>query len=73
MGAGVDSWKIGDLITALVPGGGYAEFCVTPALHALPVPVGLSLAEAAGLRANTTSRNSQSCPLTNSAKRARIA
>ena len=49
LGAGVDSWKIGDLVTALVPGGGYAEFCVTPSLHALPVPVGLSLAEAAGL------------------------
>ncbi len=49
LGAGVDSWKIGDLVTALVPGGGYAEFCVTPSLHALPVPAGLSLAEAAGL------------------------
>ena len=49
LGEGVSQWKVGDMATALVPGGGYAEYCVTPAAHALPVPQGLSLAEAAGL------------------------
>lgn len=52
LGAGVDSWRIGDEVTALVPGGGYAEYCTAPAEHALPVPDGMSLAEAAGLPEN---------------------
>lgn len=41
--------KIGDKVTALCPGGGYAEYCKVPAGHALPVPSGLSMAEAAAL------------------------
>lgn len=49
LGSGVGEWQVGDQVTALVPGGGYAEFCVTPATHALTVPAGLTLAEAAGL------------------------
>jgi len=49
LGADVDLWQIGDEVCALVPGGGYAEYCVTPARHALPIPAGLSLAEAASL------------------------
>lgn len=49
LGADVDLWRVGDLVTALVPGGGYAEYCVTPAVHALPTPQGMSMAEAAGL------------------------
>ncbi len=49
LGEGVAEWKVDDLVTALVPGGGYAEYCVTPAAHALPIPLGLSMAEAAGL------------------------
>ena len=49
LGEGVERWKIGDAVTALLPGGGYAEYAVTPALHALPVPQGLSMVEAAGL------------------------
>ena len=49
LGEGVSEWKVDDLVTALVPGGGYAEYCVTPAAHALAIPQGLSLAEAAGL------------------------
>jgi NADPH2:quinone reductase len=36
-------------VTALVPGGGYAEYCVAPAAHALPIPDGLDLAQAAAL------------------------
>ncbi|MBI3525145.1 MAG: NAD(P)H-quinone oxidoreductase [Betaproteobacteria bacterium] len=49
LGAGVSEWQAGDSVTALTPGGGYAEYCVTPAAQALPVPQGMGLAEAAGL------------------------
>ncbi|HEY1726283.1 MAG TPA: NAD(P)H-quinone oxidoreductase [Steroidobacteraceae bacterium] len=52
LGAGSSEWRIGDRVCALVPGGGYAEYCVTPARHALPIPSGLKLAEAAGLPEN---------------------
>jgi putative PIG3 family NAD(P)H quinone oxidoreductase len=52
LGAGVGEWKVGDLVTALVPGGGYAECCVTSERHALPIPEGLTLAQAAGLPEN---------------------
>lgn len=52
LGDGVEDWRIGDRVTALVPGGGYAEYCTAPAEHALPVPAGISLAEAAGLPEN---------------------
>jgi NADPH:quinone reductase len=48
-GAGVTQWREGDPVTALVPGGGYAEYCVAPQGHALPVPAGMTLAQAAGL------------------------
>ncbi|HEX5612872.1 MAG TPA: NAD(P)H-quinone oxidoreductase [Burkholderiales bacterium] len=48
-GSAVKMWKIGDKVCALVHGGGYAEYCVTPEVQALPVPKGLSLAEAASL------------------------
>lgn len=49
LGEGVTEWKVGDRVTALVPGGGYAEFCTAPASHALPVPDGLDMAQAAAL------------------------
>ena len=49
IGDGVSRWKIDDAVTALLPGGGYAEYVVTPAQHALPIPEGLSMVEAAGL------------------------
>ena len=42
-------WKIGDKVTALVAGGGYAEFCVAPAPQCLPIPGQLSMVEAAAL------------------------
>jgi NADPH2:quinone reductase len=48
-GASVTMWKPGDRVCALVHGGGYAEYCVTPEVQALPVPKGLSLVEAASL------------------------
>jgi NADPH2:quinone reductase len=48
-GASVKMWKVGDKVCALVHGGGYAEYCVTPDVQALPVPKGLSMADAASL------------------------
>src|SRR5204863_5382417 len=41
--------KVGDKVCALVHGGGYAEYCVTPEVQALPIPKGLSALEAASL------------------------
>ena len=49
VGEGVERWRPGDAVTALLPGGGYAEFAVADARHALPVPAGLGFAEAASL------------------------
>jgi NADPH2:quinone reductase len=39
----------GDLVCALVQGGGYAEYCAAPLEQCLPVPKGLSPLEAASL------------------------
>jgi NADPH2:quinone reductase len=49
VGPGVARWKVGDSVCALVNGGGYAEYCVAEEVQALPVPEGLSMAEAGGL------------------------
>ena len=49
IGPGVTEWAVGDAVCALVPGGGYAEYVMTPAAHALPVPAGMGLREAACL------------------------
>src|SRR5688572_5141988 len=49
LGAGATRFKIGDKVMALVPGGGYAEYCTAHELHALPVPAVLSMNEAAGI------------------------
>lgn len=49
VGQGVARWKLGDQVCALLPGGGYAEYVTTPAVHALPIPAGLTLAQAAAL------------------------
>ena len=48
-GSAVRMWKPGDAVCALTHGGGYAEYCVTPEVQALPVPKGLSVVEAASL------------------------
>lgn len=40
---------VGDKVCALLAGGGYAEYCVAPTAQCLPVPKGLSDAEAAGI------------------------
>lgn len=48
-GSAVERWKPGDRVAALTNGGGYAEYCVADAAHCLPVPKGVSLADAGGL------------------------
>jgi NADPH2:quinone reductase len=42
-------FRKGDLVCALVQGGGYAEYCAAPLAQCLPVPQGLSPLEAAAL------------------------
>jgi NADPH2:quinone reductase len=46
---GDSGFKKGDLVCALVQGGGYAEYCAAPLEQCLPVPPGLSPLEAASL------------------------
>jgi putative PIG3 family NAD(P)H quinone oxidoreductase len=46
---GAGRWKAGDKVGALLGGGGYAEFAVCDARHALPIPRGLDFVQAAGL------------------------
>ncbi|MBP8185921.1 MAG: NAD(P)H-quinone oxidoreductase [Pseudomonas sp.] len=48
VGAG-SAWRLGDRVCALLSGGGMADEVVVDAGHALPVPEGLSLLEAAAL------------------------
>ncbi len=52
LGDGVTSLAVGDQLCALVTGGGYAEFCVAPAVQCLPIPRGLTMIEAASLPEN---------------------
>jgi putative PIG3 family NAD(P)H quinone oxidoreductase len=52
LGEGVTECRIGDQVCALTPGGGYAEYCATPAAWCLPYPEGLSALEAASLPEN---------------------
>ena len=42
-------WSVGDVVCALVSGGGYATKCVAPGVQCLPVLRGLSLVEAAAV------------------------
>ncbi len=49
LGPGVSGWALNDAVCALLPGGGYAEYALCPAAHALPVPEGTSLRDAACL------------------------
>ncbi len=49
IGPGPNRWRPGDAVCALLPGGGYAEYAVTPGDHALPIPGDLSVIEAAAL------------------------
>ena len=45
-------FKKGDLVCALVQGGGYAEYCAAPACQCLPLPKGLTALEGASLPEN---------------------
>ncbi len=49
LGDGVTEWAVGDSVCALLPGGGYAEYVACPAKHALPVPAGMDMKQAACL------------------------
>jgi NADPH2:quinone reductase len=49
LGEGVTRWTVGDEVCALLGGGGYAQYCRVDARHALHIPKGLSLIEAAAL------------------------
>jgi NADPH2:quinone reductase len=49
VGERVSRWKVGDAVTALVAGGGYAEYCLADEATALPIPNGFSFVEAAAL------------------------
>ncbi|HWT97690.1 MAG TPA: NAD(P)H-quinone oxidoreductase [Terriglobales bacterium] len=45
-------WKIGDAVMALTPGGGYAEYCATPAPHCLRLPKGYDFVQGAAIPEN---------------------
>lgn len=49
LGEGVTRWQLGDAVTALLPGGGYAAHAVADEGSCLPMPAGLSMVEAAAL------------------------
>ncbi|MCW5760661.1 MAG: alcohol dehydrogenase catalytic domain-containing protein, partial [Phenylobacterium sp.] len=49
LGANVTRFAPGDAVCALVPGGGYAEYCKVHETNALPVPDGFSMVEAAAI------------------------
>ena len=52
VGAGVKRWHGGDQVTALTPGGGYAEYVAVHESNALPLPAGYTFTEAAALPEN---------------------
>jgi putative PIG3 family NAD(P)H quinone oxidoreductase len=49
LGVGATRWRIGDPVTALTPGGGYAEYVVVHETNALPIPHGFTFTEAAAI------------------------
>jgi NADPH2:quinone reductase len=49
LGEGVSEWHLGNHVTALVAGGGYAEFCAAPAPQCLPFPAGYDAVRAAAI------------------------
>ncbi len=49
VGPGGSIWSVGDRVCALLPGGGYAQYVVTPQDQALPIPGDLGMIEAAAL------------------------
>jgi NADPH2:quinone reductase len=49
LGPAATRWQVGDQVMALVVGGGYAQYCIAHESHALAVPAGLSMTEAAAV------------------------
>src|SRR5471030_414886 len=49
VGAHVSRFRVGDLVCALVPGGGYAEYAAAHVSNTMELPRGLTLLEAAGM------------------------
>jgi putative PIG3 family NAD(P)H quinone oxidoreductase len=49
IGPETQRWKVGDKVTALVAGGGYAGYCAAPGPQCLPIPGKLGMVEAAAL------------------------
>ena len=49
LGPKVSGLSLGDQVTALLPGGGYAEYAIAAAPLCLPVPAGISMVEAAAI------------------------
>ena len=52
IGPGVDTWKVGDRVCAILSGGGYAEYCAAPSSQVLPIPENWTITEAATLPEN---------------------
>ena len=48
-GSGVSRWRVGDMVMALLSGGGYADRVVAPEAQCLAVPAGLTVIEAAAI------------------------
>jgi putative PIG3 family NAD(P)H quinone oxidoreductase len=48
-GESASRFRIGGKVCALVPGGGYAEYCTVDESNALPVPAALTMVEAAAI------------------------
>jgi NADPH2:quinone reductase len=49
VGEGAARWRVGDRVTALLGGGGYAQYAAVDARHALPIPPILDFVQAAAL------------------------
>lgn len=49
VGGRVDRWHLNDRVCALVAGGGYAEYCVAPAVQCLPIPENVDVVAAAAI------------------------
>ena len=49
VGGDVDGYRVGDRVMALTSGGSYAEYCTVEASQLMPIPEGLSMAQAAAI------------------------
>jgi NADPH:quinone reductase len=49
VGSQVTRWQPGQMVCALINGGGYAEYCIAEDVQALPIPPNTSVVEAGGL------------------------